>query len=251
MQRFDRRRVARILATLAVVFAIAATAGAYLDWLWWTAYTGIMLTLGAIALLLCAGLLALVARWTHRGRLGDVARGGLVVGIGLLAGQAFGPSREPLVNQFGGSMTVHLVSPVVAEATGPADCVNVASGTEFSVSGDSNMRLETPDRPFFSVYVDVGDRWRAYRDAPRKDGVLFLVSVTGQLVQADGKPEMLTYAATAASSLESTFADAGGTISFSGVGVETSTGSTGSAAPIGGSEAQLAGTVEWRCGPTG
>jgi hypothetical protein len=243
------RRFARRLAFLAIVFAIAAVVGARLDWLWWVSYTGIMLTLGAMAILLVGLVLAVIGRATHRSPIGGAALGAIAVGVGLLAGQAFGPTREPFVYQSGGTMTLHLTAPVVGDATGVADCRNVASGTEFAVDGDSNMRLETPEAPFLSVALDSGDRWQAYRAEPRKNGVWFVVFVTGQMTPTSGKPDMVTYAATSASTLESTFTNAGGSIRFAGVGAEGPATSDGSAPPLAGSDAGLAGTLEWTCGP--
>jgi hypothetical protein len=243
------RRFARRLAILAIVFVVALVIGALLDWLWWVSYTGIMLTLGAMAILLVGLVLAVIGRLAHLSAVVGTALGAIVFAVGLIAGQAFGPTREPLIYQSGGTMTLHLTAPVVGVATGVADCQNVASGTEFAIGGDSNMRLETPDAPFLSVALDSGDRWQAYRAEPRKNGVWFVVFVTGQMTPTSGKPDMLMYAATSSSTLESTFTNAGGSIRFAGVGVEGPATSDGSKLPLAGTDAGLAGTLEWTCGP--
>ena len=238
--QFQRGSRVRRFAMLAAIFVPAAIAGAYLDWLWWPPYVGISLTIGAIALLLVAGLLALIGR-IARTRIARVgAQTFLVIAVGLLAGQTLGPSREPLVQLLDGTMTLRLVSPVAAVATGPASCTNVASGTEFAVTGDPNMRLETPDRPFISVYLNVGDRWEAIEDAPRKDGVRFELGMTGQLVSSGGKPMTTTLVAVPSSTLVSTFSNAGGAIRFADLVPQGS--------PAAATRDAVAGTLEWTCG---
>lgn len=138
-------------------------------------------------------------------------------------------------------MTLRLMSPIVATATGPADCQNVASATEFQVSGDPNMRLDTPDRPFVSVYLNVGDRWQVLRDAPSKDGLLLHIGITGALVPDAGKPSTVGMQAAESSTLESTFSNAGGSIRFAGLVAQTGP-------DFSGESMNLAGTVEWTCG---
>lgn len=242
------------LAVLVVLLALAAVAGAYLHWMMWDEETGIIPILGAIAILFAAALLGVVgfvvAQWrgpegVHRGALMEVALAVALVGVGILAGQVFGPSREPLIMQLRGTMTVTLTSPVAATATAPAICTNVASATEFAVSGDPNMRLDTPDQPFMSVYINVGDRWTV-RDggAPRKDGVWFRLDTTAALVTDAGKPTPSTVVATPASTIDAEFANAGGSIRFAGLIDQGAAGPVGTASP-------LAGTVVWACGPVG
>src|SRR3954452_14601481 len=134
MPRLSRAR----LAGAVVVFALFAIVGAYADWRLWPAYEGIVITLGAAGLILVGALLAVIGR----GRLRLASLAVLFAGAGLVAGQSFGPTREPLI--FGdGVMTIHLTSPQVATAPAPANCRNVASEREFAVDGDSNMRLDT------------------------------------------------------------------------------------------------------------
>ena len=234
-----RTRIA-LIAIGAIVFAVAAIVGAYLDWLWWpVAYGGgLLIALAAGAILLVGGIVALVGR-------GIVRRGALVVlalGLGIVAGQNLGPSREPLIYQSGGTMTLRLESPFVGVATGPVDCTNVASATEFQVSGDPNNRLDTPDRPFVSVYVDVGDRWRVLGDRPRKDGVRLNIGLTGALVTDNGKPGSIGMQATESSALSSTFGNQGGSIRFAQLAPQGGPDFTGESV-------DLSGTLEWTCGP--
>ena len=228
-----------LIAVLAIVFAVSAIVGAYLDWLWWpVAYGGgLLIALGAGICLLVGGIVSGIGRGVVR-RIGLVV---LAVGVGLVAGQLLGPSREPVIFQGGGTMTLHLTSPVVAEANGPVDCQNVASGTEFSVDGDPNLRLDTPEQPFVSIAINVGDRWKVLRDIPRKDGVSLQIGVTGALVQDGAKPGTVGMDATDASTLTSAFSNAGGSITFADLEPQVGPDFTGDAM-------DLAGTVEWTCG---
>jgi hypothetical protein len=246
------RRFAGRIGVLVAMLALAAAAGAYLHWMLWDEETGIVPTLGAVAILVFAGLLGLAGfvvaarrgpEAVHRGALRWVALAVAVVGVGILAGQGVGPSREPLILQLDGTMTLTLTSPVAATATARTTCTNVASATEFAVSGDPNMRLDTPGQPFISVYVNVGDRW-AVRDggAPRKDGVSFRVDTTAALVTDSGKPATATLVATPASTIDAAFANTGGSVRFAGLVDQGAAGPAGSAS-------QLAGTVVWTCGP--
>jgi len=232
-----RGRIALIMIA-AIVFVVAAIVRAYLDWIWWPeAYGGgLMITLAAGAILLVGGIVALIGRGIVR----RIALVILAVGVGLVAGQSLGPRREPLIHE-GGTMTLRLASPVVAIATSPADCTNVASATEFAVSGDPNMRLDTPDRPFVSVSLDRGDRWQVLRHTPRKDGVLLNIGITGTLVSDAGKPSTIGMQATESSTLESTFSNEGGSIRFAGLVAQ-------SGADYSGESMDLAGTLEWTCG---
>ncbi len=226
-----------LLGLLVVAGSIAAVVGAYVDWLWWPDYSGLLLTLLAGLILVGGSIITLIGS-------GVVRRVGLVVvavAIGLVAGQNLGPSREPLIHQAGGTMTLRLASPVVATATGPADCTNVASQTEFQVTGDPNMRLDTPSRPFLMVYLNAGDRWQAIEDAPRKDGVRFEITSNDALVPADGKPAFIGMEATGASTIESRFGNAGGSLRFAGLAPKSGPDHTGDSI-------DYAGTLEWTCG---
>ena len=231
----------RFVALVVATFGVAAVVGAYIDWMWWPDYSGFLLTLAAFAILLLGGLLALIGQ-IRRGLIRRIGIVVLVVGVGLLAGQNLGPTREALIQQPDGTMTIHLTSPVVASATSLASCTNVASATEFSVDGDPNMRLDTPDQPFVQVYFNVGDRWDAIDDGPRKDGVRLDIGVTGALVTDKGKPATVAMVAAPSSTLESTFANAGGSIQFAGLVPKTGPGESGESM-------DLAGTIEWTCGP--
>ena len=119
-----------LAAVLLIAFGLAAILGAYLDWVWWPVYWGIALTVVALPICLIGAVLAAFGRGLLR-RIGLVI---LVIGVGLLAGQNLGPSRAPLLYA-DGSMTVVLDGPIVATASGPASCQNVADGTEISVAG--------------------------------------------------------------------------------------------------------------------
>jgi hypothetical protein len=221
----------------AAAFVVAAIVGAYLDWILWIAYDGFMVTLVAGLILLIGGLVAVLGRGTAR-RKGLLA---LAVGIGLVAGQNLGPTREPLIYHTGGTMTLRLESPGIAIATGSADCTNVASETEFAVSGDPNMNLETPERRSISVYANVGSRWDARDGASRKNGVRLDILATDAAIQGNGNPTMVVMGLTDSSTLESSFSNAGGWLRFAGLVAQPRDDFTGP--PV-----DLAGTLEWSCG---
>jgi hypothetical protein len=230
------------LFALAVgAFVAAALAAAYMNWIWWVpSYGGgLLIALAAAAILAVGGIAALLGR-----RYASAKRVALVVlamGLGVVAGEALGPSREPLIMVADGTMTLRVESPVAATATGPATCANVASATEFSVDGDPNMRLDTPDSPFVSVFADTGDRWRVLREAPRKDGVWLRIDVGEALVKDGVKPGTLSMQAAGSSILTSTFSNAGGSIRFAGLAAQSGPDFTGESM-------DLAGTLEWTCG---
>jgi hypothetical protein len=230
-----------IFIVIGVVVLIGATViGAYLDWMWWPAYDGIVITIIAAAMLPLGGVVWSVGRLTGRrvaGRVGTII---VAIAVGLVVGQVAGPSREPLIVS-DGTMTLRLESPVVATGTSPATCSNGASQTEFAVSGDSNMRLDTPDRPFMSVNFDVGGRWEAIDNGPRKDGVRLWISGTDPIVPASGKPADVGMQATSASTLVSTFSNRGGSMRFSGLSPQ-------GGPDFSGDTIDFAGTIEWTCG---
>ena len=236
----DRRsRPSAFLAIGSVVFIAAAVIGAYLDWLWWPVYDGITITIAAAGLLLAGGIAWLAGRLLGPRLPRRVGILVIAIGIGLVIGQTVGPSRETLIMS-GGTMTLRLERPFAASATGSATCSNGASQTEFAVGGDPNMRLDTPDQPFVTVSFDVGDRWSAIRDTPRKNGVRLEISSTSPLVTAAGKPSTLGMQATAASTLASTFTNSGGSIRFAGLSPEDGP-------DFNGAVADFAGTVTWSC----
>jgi xanthosine utilization system XapX-like protein len=231
-----RRRPGWRAAILAVIMLVAAAVGAYLDWIWWPVYSGLMITIVAVGLLVVGGIAAIVPVRIVR----PTGLAILAVAVGLLLGQNLGPSREPLIQQFGGTITLRLERPVAAVATGPVDCTNVASETEFNVTSDPNLRLDTPERPFVSIGLDKGDRWAVRRDVPRNDGVRLFVTVTSPLV-LESKPSTLGMEATQASTLEATFRNDGGSARFAGLAPMTGIDYSGESM-------DLAGTIEWTCG---
>lgn len=218
-------------------FAAGAIAGAYLNWFWWEIGYRPNVTIIAVALLGMGLALSLIRRRVTRG----IGLASMAVGFGLLAGQLIGPGREPLIDQPGGTMTLRLESPVVAVMTGSADCQNVAGQTEFMVLG-------TPDRlpgerglPD-GIIVQSGDRWAYPRDNSRPDRVRLELGVTTQLDPASGKTlSRIGMEATEASTLESTFRNDGGSISFGDLVALEGPAFTGESI-------DLAGTLEWTCG---
>ena len=233
----------RVLWTAIGVLAFVAgvAVGVYGDWMMWLAHSGFMLAIAFIGVVLVSGVLAIAARGPAR----RVALVGLVAGVGMIAGQNLGPSREPLITTEGGTMTVRLVSPVATVATGNAACVNVASETEFAVSGDAfgfaTARLPGLGRAVGSVSFDSGNRWVAINGSQRSGGVRLDIMVADERIPADGFPVSAVMVATEASTLEASFDNDGGTIRFAGLEADTRQGFTGQ--PI-----SLAGTIEWTCG---
>lgn len=235
------RRLRRRDAVLLVLLVVAALAGAALDWILWEVYAGILVTLVAVPLLLVGGVGALVTR--HRVRSALLVP--FVIGAGLLLGQNLGPAREELRTSTG-VVTVTLESPIAARASGPVTCTTVASGSEFVISGDPNMRLDSPERPFLSVYANVGDRWAQRNPAPRNQGVQFQLTVSPQEVPADGSPQEVRLSATQGTTLVADFGNDGGTIGFEGLAPDV--GSDGALAAAGLDGAPFVGTVDWTCG---
>lgn len=231
-----RSRIA-VIAIGACAFAAGAVAGAYLNWFWWEIGYRPGVTLLAVAVLVMGLILSLIRRRVTRG----IGLASMAVGLGLLAGQLVGPGREPLIDQPGGTMTLRLESPVVVVMTGSADCQNVASQTEFMV-------LATPDRlpgerglPD-GIVVQSGDRWAYPRDNARPDRVRLELGVTTQLDPASGKTlSRIGMEATETSTLESTFRNEGGSISFADLSAVEGPAFTGESI-------DLAGTLEWTCG---
>jgi hypothetical protein len=230
----DPRRFA-FLAILAIAFLLAAVVGAYVDWLWWPVYYGIVLTIIALPIVLIGGILAVI---TH-GRMRRLALVVLAIGVGLLAGQNLGPSRAPL-QVADGSMSIVLDGPVVATSSGPATCSVTEDGAELSVSGDPNMRLDTPDRPFVNVFFDRGDRWEAYRGGPRSNGIYLVISVTPTAVPDSGKPATLGMGADESSTVTVDANQTGGVIRFAHLVPLTGADYTGEAM-------DLSGRIEFLC----
>ena len=138
-------------------------------------------------------------------------------------------------------MTVTLDSPTSETSSIPANCSLVPSGTEFSIYGDPNMRLD--DGSFVSVYVNKGNRWEVLRDVPRKDGVHLEISVMDEMVTED-RPTAIGMQSVPTSTIDATFTNDGGRVEFAGLspltGVDYSGGSM-----------DLSGTIEWTCRPPG
>jgi hypothetical protein len=225
-----------LLLALAAIGLGAAILGAWLDWLWWPVYSGIVITLAAVALLIVGAILAVIPRRRVR-RSGFVL---LVIAAGLVLGQVLGPSREELVVTEG-TMTLTLTSPTSEASTIMASCSLVPSGTEFAISGDPNMRLS--DGSFVSIYINTGNRWEVLRDVPRTNGVHFQISVMGQLVTGD-KPTAIGMESVPTSTIDATFTNDGGRVEFADLAPMTGVDYSGGAL-------DLAGTVEWTCGPPG
>ena len=232
-----RRSRHTFLSILAATLAVAGIVGAYVDWLWWPVYNGIVLTVIAMTLLVAGVIIAVLGRRRVR-RAGLL---GLAVAAGLLLGQNLGPTREPLIHTDGGTMTLRLDSPMVAAATGPANCTNVASGTEFQVSGTPNLRLAEMNRVWDSVALTFGDRWEAIEDGPRKDGLRLSIWGTDLAIPADGMPSMVEMEAVESAVLDATFTNDGGSARFANLAPRP--GPDMNAAPM-----DLAGSIEWTCG---
>ena len=226
----------RLLVGLAIVGLGAAVVGAWLDWLWWPVYSGIVITLVAVALLIVGGLIAVIPRRRVR-QTGFVL---LTIAAGLLVGQVFGPSREELIVTEG-TMTLTLDSPTAETSSIMATCSLVPSGTEFSISGDPNMRLD--DGSFVSVYINRGNRWEVLRDVPRTNGVRLEIAVMGELV-TDDKPTAVGMQSVPSSTITSTLTNEGGRVEFARLSPMTGIDYSGESL-------DLSGTIEWSCGSPG
>jgi MFS family permease len=227
-----------ILITV-IAFALAALLGAYLDWRFWQEVygSGLLVSFVAIIVLIAS---AIIAVRFHRRRVRRAAIVAFAVGLGIIAGQLGGPSREPQI--FGdGTMTIHLTSPFVGVATSTALCWNVASGTEFQVANDSNARFDTSGGEVV-VSINKGDRWEVLRDVPRKDGVSLTILVTSSNFANYAKPGTWGLQADPTSTLTATFSNAGGSIQFANLVPQT-------AHDLSGAPMNLAGTIDWTCAP--
>jgi hypothetical protein len=230
----DRGR-AVFIAVLVIAFGLAAIVGAYIDWQWWPVYFGIVLTIAAIPIVLIG---AIAAALTH-GLARRISLVVLAVGVGLLAGQNLGPTRAPL-SYAEGSMTVVFDGAIAATASGRAECQSVVDGSEISVSGDPNLRLDTPDQPFLMISFDKGDRWEAIYPGPRANGIALEITVTDPRVPDDGKPSTIGMGADATSTVEADFDATGGVIRFADLVPLTGVDYSGEAM-------DLSGTIEFIC----
>jgi len=231
----DRGRAA-FVAALVISFGLAAIVGAYVDWLWWPLYSGIVLTIVTVPIVLIG---AIAAALTH-GLARRISLVALAVGIGLLVGQNLGPSRaELLVGD--GTLALTLDGPAPASGSGGASCSTVADGTEISVSGDPNLSLDVPDEPLVSVWFEKGDRWEALRGGPRApDGTMLVITVTPRAVGEDGTPSTIGMGADETSTVEIDYDSTGGTLRFADLVPLTGVDYTGESM-------DLSGTIEFTC----
>ena len=230
-------------AVLAGIALLGAAIGAYLDWRMWHPMSGIVVTFGALAILL-VGALAWAARSP---RIRPIAFGVLAFGAGVVLGQNLGPSRPP-ISLVEGRMTIELTNPAnAAPISGRADCQLTPDGRNFEISGDPNLRIKIGDqrmeeRDALQVALARGDMWD-YGAESRDDGwsLLTIVSDTGPFTD-DEVPTNIAMASDATSDLVASGDQRAGSIRFSGlVGTDVGLGD-----PPASSEA-LAGTLTWSC----
>jgi hypothetical protein len=231
------------LAVLAGVALLGAIIGAYLDWRMWHPMSGIVVTFGALAILL-VGALAWAAQSP---RIRPIAFGALAFGVGVVLGQNLGPSRPP-ISVVEGTMTVELTEPAnAAPIVGRADCQLTPDGRNFEISGDPNLRIQIGDQPLeerdaLQVALARGDMWE-YGATSRDDGwsLLTIVSDTGPFTD-DQVPGSAAMASDATSELVASGDQRAGSIRFAGL-VATDVGLD---EPLAGS-GRLAGTLTWSC----
>ena len=229
------------IGALVLIALAGAGIGAYLDWKWWHPTSGIVVTLGAIGLLL-VGVVAWVTRWRP---IRPLAFAVLAFGIGALVGQNVGPSRPP-ISQAAGTVSVELTEPADAEPiTGRADCQLTPDGENFEISGDPNLRLQIGDQPLelrdaIQLSVARGDMWE-YGE-PRTDGwsLIVVVSDSGPFTD-DEIPGHQYLTSNGESMLVGSGTQDAGAIRFDGLVLDAEQ-SQGAAEPM-----ELAGTIEWSC----
>ena len=230
------------LGALALIALAGAGVGAYLDWKWWHPTSGIVVTIGAIGLLL-VGMVAWISRWRP---VRPLAFAALAFGIGALLGQNFGPSRPP-ISQAAGTVTVELTEPAdAAPITGRADCQLTPDGENFEISGDPNLRLQIGEQPLeqrdgVQLSVARGDMWE-HGDGPRSDGwsLIVIVSDSGPFTDAE-IPGIQFMRSGGESSLVGSGRQDAGSIRFDGLVLDAEQ-SQGAQEPL-----ELAGTIEWSC----
>ncbi len=237
--RFPLSRL--VLAGLAVLLLGAIAVGAYGNWRLWHPADGLVVALVALAALLAGGLVAAVGRGAVR----RAALVPLVLGVGLLAGYAFGPDR-PELRHDPGRIEVALDAPALERMATGTSCATADSGDELQVvastrlavlPADPSIPADVDDRAFVGFHITIGDRWRDGR-VHRSDDVDLAVIVSGV---ADGAPER-QLAASDSSTVEIAWDNERGSVSFAGL-VDAETG-----APVGGPLGTLAGTISWVCG---
>lgn len=229
------------IGALILITIAGAVVGAYLDWMWWHPMSGIVVTIGAIAVLL-VGVMAWISRWRP---IRPLAFAALAFGIGAILGQNLGPSRPP-ISQAAGSVTVELTEPADAEPiTGPADCQLTPDGENFQISGDPNLRLQMGEQPLelrdtIQLSVAKGDMWE-YGE-PRRDGwsLIVIVSDTGPFTD-DEIPGLQFMRSGAESQLVGSGTQEAGSLRFDGLVLDTEQ-SQAAEEPM-----ELAGTIAWSC----
>jgi len=229
------------IVLLVVVAAAGAAVGAYLDWRMWHPSSGIVVTIGAVGLLI-VGALAWTSRWRP---IRPVAFGVLAFGIGVILGQNLGPSRPP-ISLVSGTVTIRLTEPAnAAPISGRADCQLTPDGDNFEVTGDPNLRLQIGDQPLevrdpVQVALARGDMWE-YGAESRGDGwsLLFIVGDAGPFTD-DEVPTDVAMATDASSELAGSGDQRAGSVSFSGL-VAKDVG-LGMGDPV-----ELSGTLSWTC----
>lgn len=227
-----------VLVGIAIVGAVV---GAYLDWRMWHPTSGLVVTIGAIGLLLI-GALAWASQWQP---IRPVAYGVLAFAIGAILGQNLGPSR-PQISLVDGTITVELTEPADASPiTGRADCQLTPDGNNFQVSGDPNLRLQIGDQPLelrdpIQVALARGDMWE-YGAESRSDGwsLLFILGDAGPFTDEE-MPTEVAMATDASSELTGSGDQRAGSLSFSGLVVRDM--GLGAARPV-----ELSGTLSWTC----
>jgi hypothetical protein len=236
-----RRRSWRPILVLMLTVIVGGAIGAYLDWRMWHPSSGIVVTIGAIGLLLIGVLASAAGPKPIR----PVAYGVVALAIGAVLGQNAGPARPP-VDQLGGTITVELTEPADAKPiTGRAQCQLTPDGSNFEVSGDPNLRLQIGDQPLeerdpIQVAVARGDMWE-HGAGSRSDGwsMLVVVGDAGPFI-GDEMPSEVTMATDASSHVTGSGEQRAGSLSFSGlvwkdIGLGT------------GDSMELSGTVSWTC----
>jgi hypothetical protein len=228
------------VAALVIIFAVAAVIGAYAHWILWHPMDGVLILLAAGVALLTAGVVAIALKRGDR----RVALVPLVVGVGLLAGQGLGPSRQQLQHD-DGTMTVTLEQPNVASGATTAQCETVASGSELQVYGASRLDIGEDDpaippdidqREFVTISLRVGDRWRD-RAIHRSDNIDLLMSVGGVVADV---PEM-DFVANDDSLIEIEWTNDGGSLRFDRLVVDPAQDTAA------GELINLAGVIGWTC----
>ncbi|HEX7173373.1 MAG TPA: hypothetical protein VF365_12305 [Candidatus Limnocylindria bacterium] len=241
-QTASRSPMLGILA-LGVLAVAGAAIGAYLDWRMWHPSSGIVVTAGAILLLL-VGALAWASRWRP---VRPLAFGLLAFGIGVILGQNLGPSRPP-VTVIEGTITIELSEPAdAAVITGPATCQLTPDGDNFEITADPNLRLQIGDqrleeRDPIQVAMARGDMWD-YGAESRSDGwsLLVIVGDAGPFTGEEGSSERAV-ATHPSSELTATGDQRAGSMTFAGL-VEKDVGlGLTAAGPL-----DLSGTLRWTC----